>query len=306
MTDRELHTPEAKLFVGLFDAIPFGIYVVDIETLDLIYTNGLLKENLPSHSSKKCYEAIYNLSSPCSHCNIKKLKQKKTESPQYIDVYQHFNECNDRWYQMQDKSLTWPDGREAKYSIAVDITDMKEVQNRLAEAHAELAINNRKLAEAAITDMLTQLNNRLKLEIEFEREMERCERYNISMSIILIDLDNFKAVNDNFGHPVGDVVLIESAKRFKKSIRGNDILGRWGGEEFMVICPETNLEAGLLVAEKLRSTLADSDFPVVGPVTGSFGLAHFQKGDTIKELISRSDQALYTAKSDGRNCVRKL
>ena len=304
MKGAEHHSPEAKLFVGLFDAIPFGVYVADFETNDLIYVNDTFNRSMKGDKHKKCYQAIYQLSSPCAHCNMAKLQENRKKNAELTDVYQYFNEADDRWYQMQDKCITWPDGRNAKYSIAVDITDLKEVQNTLAEAHAELALNNRKLALAATTDMLTQLHNRLKTELVLEQELTRSSRYDTPLSVITIDLDHFKNVNDTYGHQVGDVVLIEAAKRFNEQVRDSDVVGRWGGEEFLVVCPETNENDGMLVAEKLRASLAETHFPIVGNVTASFGLASYQTGCTLKELIERSDKALYQAKALGRNCVK--
>jgi diguanylate cyclase (GGDEF)-like protein len=112
--------------------------------------------------------------------------------------------------------------------------------------------------------------------------------------------------NDTHGHQVGDQVLSAISQVLQTHVRATDIAGRWGGEEFMVICPETNEEGALKLAEHLRSTIAAHEFPVVKAKTASFGIAVYQTGDSIHTLVARADTALYHAKHAGRNLVRML
>lgn len=153
------------------------------------------------------------------------------------------------------------------------------------------------------TDRLTQIPNRMMLDHVLESEFKRAQNQSTPLSIILIDLDYFKNVNDTYGHQVGDYVLVEAAKLFKSAVRDYDTVGRWGGEEFLVICPSTTLEDALRLAEKMRATLADYAFGEVGKKTASFGVACYTPGDTLRSIISRSDKALYLAKENGRNRV---
>jgi diguanylate cyclase (GGDEF)-like protein/PAS domain S-box-containing protein len=152
-------------------------------------------------------------------------------------------------------------------------------------------------------DKLTELYNRVKLDDCLEVEMDRFMRYNSLFSIILIDIDYFKQVNDTYGHQVGDSVLIEFANILREYTRNVDIVGRWGGEEFMIICSETNISGAVKLAEKLREEIERFDFKVVGHKSASFGVSEFGSHDNIETLVKRVDENLYKAKESGRNRV---
>ena len=122
-------------------------------------------------------------------------------------------------------------------------------------------------------------------------------------SVILLDLDHFKSVNDAHGHPIGDAFLAATARVLQQRVRLDDIVGRWGGEEFLVVCPGTTLAEATALAESLRQRIATRDFPDVGHRTASFGVAAAQAGDTPETLIARADAALYAAKRAGRDRV---
>jgi diguanylate cyclase (GGDEF)-like protein len=119
----------------------------------------------------------------------------------------------------------------------------------------------------------------------------------------MLDIDHFKVVNDTFGHNIGDDVLVDIADTLRVSVRNSDTAGRWGGEEFLVILPSTDLGSAGAVAEKIRAQIADAVLPTVGRVTVSLGVAEYQAGDTEQELVARADLALYAAKEGGRNMV---
>ena len=120
---------------------------------------------------------------------------------------------------------------------------------------------------------------------------------------MIIDVDYFKKVNDTYGHQVGDTTLIEVANILKTNIRESDTVGRWGGEEFVIICPHTNLEGIKIVANIIRGKIEKHQFPVVGNKTASFGITIYQDNDNLETIISRADEALYNAKNNGRNRV---
>lgn len=168
---------------------------------------------------------------------------------------------------------------------------------------AELQEKNRQLDRLAVTDRLTGLSNRLRLDQVLEEEYLRSLRHGGSWSLILIDVDHFKATNDSFGHQAGDVVLQEIAAVLAGATRELDVVGRWGGEEFLVICRDTDLAGACQLAEKLRAGVAGHGFSVGGPKTCSAGVASIAAGDSISQLIARADQALYRAKASGRNRV---
>lgn len=164
--------------------------------------------------------------------------------------------------------------------------------------------NKEKLEQLAVTDNLTGLYNRTKLDEVLQHELDRSKRYKLSFGMVLLDIDYFKDVNDDYGHEVGDSVLMELSDILKKYSRTTDILIRWGGEEFVIIYLATNKDEVLRLAENLRSAIDAYQFDVVGSKTASFGVTTYSEGDTMSTMLNRSDRALYEAKDDGRNCVK--
>ena len=165
-----------------------------------------------------------------------------------------------------------------------------------------------KLKELSVTDKLTQVSNRLHLDTNYTNEMKRAKRYGTIFSTIIIDIDFFKKVNDTFGHQIGDDVLVKIAQILQKNIREMDILGRWGGEEFLIICPETTIEHAKTLAEKIRVKIEEYDFSIDHPITCSFGVSQYNKNDEKEDTFKRADKALYRAKESGRNkvCTEEL
>jgi diguanylate cyclase (GGDEF)-like protein/PAS domain S-box-containing protein len=153
-------------------------------------------------------------------------------------------------------------------------------------------------------DKLTQIYNRVKLDEYLEREMSRFQRYKDKFSVIMIDIDYFKSVNDEYGHQVGDSVLVEVSNILQKNIRSKlDIVGRWGGEEFLVICMGTDIYGAEVLAEHLRAKIENFKFSVIKNKTASFGIAQVTDNDDIESVLKRADEALYKAKRNGRNQV---
>ena len=167
-------------------------------------------------------------------------------------------------------------------------------------------ITERKLAEEnlqrmASTDSLTGLFNRQYFETELSRSLALIKRYGTNISLVMLDIDHFKEVNDTYGHDVGDKVLVEFAKRSKNILRKPDILVRWGGEEFIIILPETDVTAAGEAAERLRQNIMSEPFFHVGKVTVSLGVTGILFSDTKDSLLRRLDHALYESKRLGRN-----
>ncbi len=160
------------------------------------------------------------------------------------------------------------------------------------------------LEKLSVTDQLTKLYNRRKIDDILATEVEQARRYNNSFSLILIDIDHFKKVNDRYGHLVGDRILQALSRLFSSNIRKTDIVGRWGGEEFLIISMEKDITKVLIFVEKLRTLVDEHHFKTVGNITCSFGVSHFKQGDSIDTLLQRADVALYEAKKAGRNCVK--
>ena len=166
-----------------------------------------------------------------------------------------------------------------------------------------LAEERRILRIRAATDALTGIANRAELAEALERECNRTSRHADNLCAIMFDIDHFKVVNDTYGHPAGDVVLTTLTHLVSRHVRDHDTFGRYGGEEFLLITPQTGIEAARQLAERLRSEIENHSFPAIGQVTCSFGVTANRPNDTPNSLIARADTALYDAKEAGRNCV---
>lgn len=179
------------------------------------------------------------------------------------------------------------------------------LEEQVKERTKELIEKNQELLKLSITDKLTEIYNRAKLDKTLQEEFNRSKRYKTEFSVILIDIDFFKKVNDTFGHQIGDDVLKESAQVLKDSIRLTDVLGRWGGEEFLIISPQTNLEGAVKIAEHINNAIKLYKFKTYpNKVTMSIGVAsYFEDMSKIEEILLNADKSLYKAKENGRDRV---
>ena len=164
--------------------------------------------------------------------------------------------------------------------------------------HEKQAI--KKLAEY---DPLTKIYNRVKINDVFIDVFYDATRYNNEFSVILLDIDFFKSINDTYGHNVGDKVLVELARLINMKLRENDTFARWGGEEFLIISEKTTVKTVQQLAARLRLEIERFSFDTVQHITCSFGVTQFKAGDTQQRLLERVDIALYEAKENGRNQV---
>jgi len=180
---------------------------------------------------------------------------------------------------------------------------IRDREEKLHAINADLTLAHQNLERIAVTDRLTGLYNRTKLDEVLANELARAERYGQSVAVIMADIDKFKAVNDTHGHQVGDSVLREFAAIVRELVRDTDTPGRWGGEEFLVICSHVDLNGAHMLAERIRAAVAGHSFAVVGQETCSFGVASYRPGDTAETIVNRADVALYEAKQSGRDRV---
>jgi diguanylate cyclase (GGDEF)-like protein/PAS domain S-box-containing protein len=170
-------------------------------------------------------------------------------------------------------------------SVGTDITSKKELET------------------LSMTDRLTGISNRRKLDELLALESEKSKRYDRPLSLLMIDIDYFKNVNDTYGHQIGDCTLLSVATVLKENIRSSDIVGRFGGEEFMVICPESDQLSACALGEKLRLAIEEYGFEIINHATISIGVAQMKSTDTLSEWVEKADVALYKAKDEGRNRV---
>nr|WP_234461575.1 GGDEF domain-containing protein [Stutzerimonas stutzeri] len=169
-------------------------------------------------------------------------------------------------------------------------------------SHIRLRRSHQRYRRLSYRDALTGLHNRRAYENDLTREMQRSERYEHPLTIALLDIDFFKKINDQYGHDAGDRVLKHFAKLIQKNIRDTDSAYRFGGEEFIIILPETNLKAANAVITRIQSSLLEGDNEI--PYTFSCGISLHQPKDTAEQLFERADELLYQVKENGRNGIR--
>lgn len=169
------------------------------------------------------------------------------------------------------------------------------------------ALHYRQALDEARRDALTGVNNRGAMDATLRREVALAHRHNTEFSVIVLDIDRFKAINDSHGHAVGDQALRRFVECVNTKIRTTDILARFGGDEFVVLLANTPYEGARLLASRIREAVAATDCSDIAPglrITSSIGVAELARGESAEQLMGRADQALYQAKQDGRNCVR--
>jgi diguanylate cyclase (GGDEF)-like protein/hemerythrin-like metal-binding protein/PAS domain S-box-containing protein len=194
--------------------------------------------------------------------------------------------------------------------VAMDVTEQHQGIDHARQAlydaeqvNVQLRQVLENMEQLASTDRLTGAWNRRRFEEAIEGEIHRFHRYGHPVSLLLLDIDHFKRVNDNYGHQEGDRVLKQVAETVFASIRKSDSLTRWGGEEFIVLMPNTGLSFAGVLSERIRAAIADQTIEPVGQVTVSIGVAEFHPTSNQEDWLDRADRAMYTAKRDGRNRV---
>lgn len=207
------------------------------------------------------------------------------------------------WLQLRMKSLFHDEGHVIVGAVA-DITEQKREEEKKEALIQELLDLKTKLEESARTDPLTGICNRRGMKHQLQLELARVKRFGRIFSILLIDIDHFKMVNDTYGHETGDTVLTGVAQCLAETCRAQDIVSRWGGEEFLILLPETDQAGAMVVADKLRLAVQSLSFRHGGKpfsVTISLGVATFDPSLDLQTCIRRADEALYKAKKQGRN-----
>ena len=181
--------------------------------------------------------------------------------------------------------------------LRIRIRELEHVNARLIEEKKTLEI-------LSSTDKLTGLYNRYKFEETFTYEKRQANRYKTELCIVMMDIDNFKLVNDIYGHNEGDIFLQTISMELKKVFRDTDVIGRWGGEEFLILLPKTSINDAYDITQRVRKQIEEKIFEHVGSKTASFGITKIHQDDTLDIAIGRADLALYDAKKHGRNQVK--
>ncbi len=310
VAEQYMHDQDARVR-HLLDTAPISIIVSSCETGDILFAN------------RRVVELAISSAEDMVRMNVQDFYYDSADRGRLRQILGQHGEVRDFEVQVRriDGSTYWAlvssvigefDGQPAAISVVTNISERKRMEDDLKKAHTALAEANdslqrvnHELAAAASTDSLTGLPNRRRLEDAAAAEIARSRRYHQPLSVILFDIDWFKAVNDRFGHAVGDAVLCELGKRLVEHMRGSDIFARWGGEEFLLLAPSTALADATILAEKLRGLMAGEPFDGAGNLTGSFGVAEFDGEEAFSALVGRADRALYAAKAAGRNRVEQ-
>lgn len=185
--------------------------------------------------------------------------------------------------------------------IIIFVIRSNRIMNKEIKRREEI---EKELNKVANIDSLTNIYTRRKINTIFENEINRVRRYKRDLSVIFFDVDNFKFINDNLGHSVGDEVLVKLSNIVKANVRKTDYFGRWGGEEFLIILPETNKEQASHISNILKEKINSSDFNIDKKVTCSFGVTQFEETDSKDSILTRVDHAMYYVKENGKNNIK--
>ncbi|MDR6981941.1 diguanylate cyclase (GGDEF)-like protein [Rheinheimera pacifica] len=208
------------------------------------------------------------------------------------------------WY-LLPQAISLPGRRAMEAKIVALMRAEHELAASNQRLEAEVKKRTAQLEKMATTDELTELLNRHEIMRLLELEVARADRQGTALSIMMLDLDHFKAINDSYGHQAGDRALKNAAENFKQPLRKTDFIGRIGGEEFLVILPDTDISSAYKLANRIRQALEQqtTDNSAIPSCTASIGVTQYIASDDLHSLIQRADETLYQAKSNGRNRV---
>jgi diguanylate cyclase (GGDEF)-like protein/PAS domain S-box-containing protein len=305
MTDNHLNLPDG-LFKQLLDEVHDGIYFVDTARTIRYWNKGaeLITGFAPGEViGRQCYRDVM--------CHIDDSGRRTCDGSCPLDIAMSADSTELRRLYLKNK-----DGKRVPVDVkGAPIRDQRSGRVigaveifRDATSYEENETRTRLVSKLAATDPLTGLLNRRQVELETELEVNRALRLKLPVSVLYGDLDHFKQVNDTHGHACGDQLLKDVAKALQAGVRPYDRVSRFGGDEFVLLLPETQLQLGVEIAERVRHAVAAIDLACDNPkVAGhpaiSFGLAELQGDESWEQLVNRADQALYKAKQSGRNAV---
>jgi diguanylate cyclase (GGDEF)-like protein/PAS domain S-box-containing protein len=299
---RELERQRELLRVFL-DSLPLEACVKDAEGRFLLY-NRAVAEHFGVTTEAWLGKTDYDLFDKEKADQLRMEEEhvlrsgKRQESYMELDRPPHGRE----YWKMIKAPLVLEGGVQLLSAVAVNLTVELQREAHLMELQNELEEANQKLQSLSLTDSLTGLWNRRAFDSRLETEIFNAERTLASMTLLLFDIDNFKQLNDTFGHSHGDEVLQELSAVLRRAIRTNDVAVRYGGEEFAIILPKASADGGRALCTRIASMLERVRWKY-RPVTVSFGIAAYEPGLHSDDLLDRADKALYEAKRNGKNCA---
>ncbi|KAA8981333.1 GGDEF domain-containing protein [Halospina sp. K52047b] len=298
-SDTDFRQTDPQALLTILDNVDALIYVADMDTHEMLFMNDYGRRVWGDPGARKCWAVLQGRDGPCPFCTNPQLVDEQDQPTEPL-VWEFRNEANGRWYQCRDQAIRWPDGRLVRLEIATDITERREMEEAL---RAE-----RERADAlAREDELTGLNNRRAFFEAAEKLLARARRSDQPLSLVQFDLDWFKQINDEHGHEAGDRLLSHIGQLIGNCVREGDVAARIGGEEFVLLLPDTDQEEARTLANRLRQSLSGSSVAcrdATVSVSASFGVSSLIPADDgIDDLMARADRALYRAKRAGRDCV---
>jgi|GEM_PF-549386 len=284
-------------FGAVLEGIESAVYVADMESREVLYENPKAVELFGSLIGKKCWQALQpGRDHPCDFCPNERLFGADGEPGQTL-TWEFQNPDDERWLHCAARAIPWDDGRYGRLEVATDVSSRVEHERALRAAHQQLQA-------MAYRDPLTGLANRRLFLDRLQQAIYRADRSGTQLAVCYMDLDGFKAINDRFGHALGDKLLVQVASRLRATLRGEDTVARWGGDEFaLLIGAQHDEEACTPALERLLEALSDEyDLSEAKCRLGaSIGVTLYpsDKGDP-DTLLRHADQALYAAKERGR------
>lgn len=284
---------EVDAFQNIIENSLNEIYITDAKSMKFLYVNKSAIKNL-GYSLEELLKMTHQDIGP-------DLSMDRLEKMKKMLIDQH-NQLNFEMVNQRRDGSVYPIklsieimhifGKESFITIGIDISE-----------HVEALKEKELYYEMATHDHLTGIYNRKKFDMLFNSEAIRAQRYGLQLSLILFDIDDFKRVNDTHGHDIGDKVIVAISRLVQARLRDSDIFARWGGEEFIILLPHTDLMLSMKKAEELRKVIASASIDDIVDVTCSFGVSQLTDFDDVEHVFKASDEALYLAKRNGKNMV---